>query len=179
MFPRNSSSAKKSLCALAALLCLLASSACAKKEPSTLTEAQVEELLRKWDAAQTNEDIAGVTACLSKKFKYVTYFKLTGTTDTVRGDYSEYLESTKRGFSAGDTLGTNRTMSAIGVEPDGQSASVMAEVHYSMTVGDRLHRIVSTDTMKVGLEDGRAVFTNIDQIVEPDYDGRPVFGVRN
>ena len=172
MSPRNSFSAKL-LCTLAAL-CLLAS-ACSTKEPGVLTQPQVEDLLRKWDAAQASEDIQGVTACLSTKFKYKIYYKLTGTTDTVAGDYREYLESTKRGFSAGEPLSTTRGMSAIGVEPDGQSASVMAEVHDSMIVEGRLYRIVSTDSMTIGLEDGRAVITAIDKIVSPDYEGRPVF----
>ena len=172
MFPRNSFPAKL-LCALT-LLCLIAS-ACKTKEASVLTQPQVKDLLQKWDAAQMNEDIEGVTACLSKKLQYKIYFKLTGTTDTVAGDYREYVESTRRGFSAGDSLNTKRTFGAIGVEPDGQSASVLGEVHDAVNVGGRLYRTVSTSTMTVGLEDGRAVFTNIDQIVEPDYDGRPMF----
>jgi hypothetical protein len=172
MFPRNSSVAKLA-CALAAL-CLLAC-ACSTKGPAALTQPQVAELLQKWDAAQTNEDIAGVTACLSTKLQYKIYYKLTGTTDTVTGDYREYLESTKRGFSAGDSLNTKRTMGAIGVEPDGQSASVLGEVHEAFTVGGRLYRTVSTSTMAVGLEDGRAVITGIDETVEPDYEGRPMF----
>ncbi len=66
-------------------------------------------------------------------------------------------------------------MGAIGVQPDGQSASVMAEVHDAMTVGGRLFRTVSTGTMTVGLEDGRAVITAIDQVVTPDYEGRQPF----
>lgn len=174
MLPRHPPLAKLA-CALAAL-CLLAASACGtKKEPGVLTQPQVEALLQQWDAAQKNEDIAGVTACLSTKLKYKIYFKLSGTTDTVAGDYREYVESTKRGFSAGETLSTTRGMSAIGVEPDGQSASVMAEVHDSMIVEGRLYRTVSTGTMTVGLEDGRPVITAIDQIVSPDYEGRPVF----
>ena len=172
MSPRNSFPVKL-ICALAAL-CLLAC-ACSKKESAVLTQPQVEDLLRKWDAAQTNEDIAGVTACLSPKLKYVIYYKLTGTTDTVKGDYREYLESTKRGFSAGESLNTKRTMGAIGVQPDGQSASVLGEVHDAFLIEGRLYRTVSTSTMTVGLEDGRAVITGIDEIVEPDYDGRPMF----
>ena len=174
MLPRNPSLAKLA-CALAAL-CLLAGVACnTKKEPGVLTQSQVTELLQKWDAAQMNEDLEGVTACLSRKLQYKFYFKLSGKTDVVAGDYREYLESTKRGFSAGDSISTNRTMGAIGVEPNGQSATVMAEVHDSMTVGGRLYRTVSTGTMTVGLEDGRAVITAIDQIVTPDYEGRQPF----
>jgi hypothetical protein len=172
MSPRNSSFAKLA-CALAAL-CLFAS-ACSTKEPGVLTQPQVAELLRKWDAAQTNEDLAGVTACLSTKFRYKIYYKLTGTTDTVTGDYKEYLESTKRGFSAGDSLNTKRTMGAIGVEPNGRSASVLGEAHEAFTVGGKLYRTVSTGTTTVGLEDGRAVITAIDEVVEPDYEGRPMF----
>jgi hypothetical protein len=173
MFPRSSSYAKLA-CALAAL-CLFAS-ACSTKESAVLTQPQVAELLQKWDAAQTNEDLAGVTACLSTKFQYKIYYKLTGTTDTVTGDYREYLESTKRGFnSSGQNLGTNRTMGVIGVEPDGQSASVLGEVHDAFTVEGKLYRTVSTSTMTIGLEDGRAVITAIDETVEPDYDGRPMF----
>ncbi|HJU56734.1 MAG TPA: hypothetical protein VJ715_19270 [Pyrinomonadaceae bacterium] len=172
MSTRNSFSAKL-LCALAAL-CLLAS-ACSTKEPAVLTQPQVAELLQKWDAAQMNDDIKGVTACLSPKLRYKLTFKGFGPIETKTGDYREYIESTKIGFDAGQSLSTNRTMGAIGVQPDGQSASVIGEVHYSMTVEGRLYRTVSTGTMTVGIEDGRAVFTAIDQLVEPDYEGRPVF----
>lgn len=172
MSPRNSFPAKL-LCALT-LLCLIAC-ACSTKEPGVLTQPQVADLLQKWDAAQMNDDIKGVTACLSPKLKYKMTFKGFGPTETKTGDYREYVESTKIGFDAGESLSTNRTMGAIGVQPDGQSASVIGEVHYSMTVEGRLFRTVSTGTMTVGLEDGRAVITAIDQIVEPDYDGRPMF----
>ncbi|HWT00826.1 MAG TPA: hypothetical protein VN256_11320 [Pyrinomonadaceae bacterium] len=172
MSPRNSFPATL-LCALA-VVCLFAS-ACKTKEPGVLTQPQVAELLQKWDAAQMNEDIDGVTACLSKKLRYKITFKRFGPTDSDTGDYREYVEATKRGFGAGDSISANRTMGGIGIYADGQSASVMGEVHYSMTVAGRLYRTVSTGTMTVGLEDGRAVFTNIDQIVEPDYEGRPMF----
>lgn len=174
MLPRNSFSAKL-LCALAALSLLAASACNTQKEPGVLTQPQVADLLRKWDAAQTNEDIEGVTACLSTKLQYKIYYKLSGTTDTMTGDYRKYVESTRRGFSSGDSVNTNRTMGAIGVEPDGQSASVMGEVHDAVIIEGRLYRTVSTGTMTVGLEDGRAVFTAIDQIVTPDYEGRPMF----
>jgi hypothetical protein len=173
MSPRNSCFVKLA-CVLAAL-CLFAS-ACSKKEPGVLTQPQVAKLLQKWDAAQTNEDLAGVTACLSPKLQYKIYYKLTGTTDTVTGDYREYLESTKRGFnSSGQTLGSNRTMGVIGVQPDGQSASIMGEVHDAFTAGGKLYRTVSTGTMTVELEDGRAVITAIDEVVTPDYEGRQPF----
>jgi hypothetical protein len=172
MFPRSSFPAKLA-CALAAL-CLLAG-ACKTKEAGVLTQPQVADLLRKWDAAQMSNDIAGVTACLSTKLKYKMTVKGFGPTDTLAGDYREYLESTKRGFSTGQNLSTNRTMGVIGVQPDGQSASVMGEVHDAFTVGGKLYRTVSTGTMTVELEDGRAVITAIDEIVEPDYEGRPMF----
>jgi len=122
-----------------------------------------------------SDDLEGVTACLSTKLRYKMTFKGFGPTETRAGDYREYVEATKIGFDAGQGLSVNRTMGAIGVQPDGQSASVIGEVHYSMTVEGRLFRTVSTGTMTVGLEDGRAVITAIDQIVEPDYEGRPVF----
>jgi hypothetical protein len=176
MFPRNSFSAKL-LCALTAL-CLLAG-ACKTKESGVLTQSQVADLLRKWDAAQMNDDIEGVTACLSPKLRYKMTFKGFGPTETRAGDYREYIESTKIGFDAGQSLSVNRTIGTIGVYPDGQSASVIGEVHYAMTVEGKYFRTVSSGSMTVGLEDGRAVITYIDQVVSPDSEGRQPFQSTN
>ena len=172
MFPRKSSSAKL-LCALAALLALVACNT--KKEPGVLTQPQVAELLRKWDAAQMNSDLDGVVACLSKSLRHKYTFKGFGPTDTMAGGYREYIEATKRGFGAAQTISGNRTMGTIAVNPDGQSASVLSEVHYAMNVEGELFRTVSSGTMTVGLEDGRAVITSIDQVVTPDSEGRQPF----
>jgi hypothetical protein len=171
--PALNPSFPKFACALAAL-CLLAC-ACSTKEPAALTQPQVAELLQKWDAAQMNGDIEGVAACLSKKLQYKMTYKLFRTTDTDAGDYRKYIAGTKRGFSIGGSISTERKMSAIGVEPDGQSATVLGEVHDALLVEGKLYRIVLTGTMTVGLEDGRAVITAIDQVVTHDYEGRQPF----
>ena len=173
MLPRNSSFAKLA-CALAAL-CLLAASACSTKEPAILTQPQVADLLQKWDAAQLNADIEGVTACLSTKLQYKMYYRLYGAGDTDTGGYREYIEGTKRGFTIGKPISTERKLSSIGVQPDGQSAIVLGEVHDAMTIDGKLYRVVLTGTMTVGLEDGRAVITDIDQTVTFDREGRQPF----
>lgn len=174
MLPRNSSFVRLA-CALAALL---AASACATKtkETGTLTQPQVSALLQKWDNAQMSSDLEGVTACLSQRLRYKTTYKGFGPTETRAGDYREYLESTKRGFgSAGQNLSTNRTISAIGVNPDGQTAAVISEVHEVFTIEGKLFRTVSSGSMTIGLEDGRAVITGIEQVVTPDSEGRRPF----
>ena len=93
MFPRHPSFAKLA-CALAAALCLLAGACTARKEPGVLTQSQAADLLRKWDAAQSNSDPAGVAACLSRKLRYKMTFKGFGPTETRAGDYREYMEAT-------------------------------------------------------------------------------------
>jgi hypothetical protein len=173
MPPRDSSFAKLA-CALAAL-CLLASSACSTKEPAALTQPQVADLLRKWDKAQLNENIEDVAACLSTKLQYKIYYKLYGAVDTDAGDYREYMEGTKRGFTVGNPISTERKIGSIGVEPDGQRATVLGEVHDAMTIDGKLYRVVLTGTMTVGLEGGRAVITDIDQTVTFDHEGRQPF----
>ena len=52
---------------------------------------------------------------------------------------------------------------------------MFSEVRYAMVVEGRLFRTVSSGTMNIGLEDGRAVFTAIDQVVTPDSEGRQPF----
>lgn len=178
MFPRNPFFAKLA-CALAALSLLAASGCSSKKERGSLTQLtqpEVTALLRKWDDAQMSSDLEGVTACLSPRLRYKSTVKGFGPTETTEGDYAEYLASTKRGFStAGQNISTNRTISAIGVNPDGQSASVIAEVHDVFTVNGRLFRTVSSGGMTIGLEDGRAVITSIDDVVTPDSENRQPF----
>ncbi|HKR02302.1 MAG TPA: hypothetical protein VJT09_16610 [Pyrinomonadaceae bacterium] len=169
MFPRHLFLAKLS-CALF-ILCLLAS-ACSNKRDSGLTQQRVATLLDKWQTAQKSDDITGVVDCLSRKFHYKMTFKNLGPTETRAGDYEDYVEDTKRGFSEGQMLSSERTVTMIAVNPDGQGAQVMSEVHDTYNFDGRLFRTVSMGTTTVELEDGKAVITAIDHVVSPDSGNR-------
>jgi hypothetical protein len=171
MLPRNLSFVRLA-CALAALL---AASACTTgtKETGTLTEPQVAALLQKWDDAQMSRDLEGITACLSARLQYKKTYQGLGPTETDAGDYGKYLAATKRGLGTdGQNLNTSRKIEAIGVNPDGQTAAVVAEVRDVFTLEGKLFRTVSSGTMTIGLEDGRAVITGIDEVVTIKAEGR-------
>ena len=174
MFPRNSFPAKLA-CALAALL---AASACTTKtkERGTLTRLtppQVEALLRKWDDAGMSRDLEGITACLSTRLQYKKTYQGLGPTETETGDYRQYMDATKEGLGTdGENISTSRTINTIGVNPDGQTAAVVTEVRDLFTVEGNLCRTVSSGTMTIGLEDGRAVITGIDEVVTINMEGR-------
>ncbi len=174
MTPRNLSFAKFA-CALAALL---VASACTTKpkETGALTQPQVTALLQKWDDAQMSRDLEGITACLSTRLLYKKTYKGLGPTETETGDYRKYMEATKRGLGAdGQNISTSRTIDTIGVNPGGQTAAVLTEVRDVFTIEGNLFRTVSSGTMTIGLEDGRAVITGMDQDVTIVAEGRQPF----
>ena len=174
MLPRNPSFVKLA-CALAALL---AASACATKTKETgtlthLTKPQVEALLRKWDDVQMSRDLEGITACLSTRLQYKKTYHGLGPVETETGDYSKYMKATKEGLATeGQNMSTSRTINTIGVNPDGQTAAVDTEVHDLFTVERNTFSTVSSGTMTIGLEDGRAVITGMDQVVTITVEGR-------
>jgi hypothetical protein len=174
MLPRNPSFVKLA-CVLAAVL---AASACTTKTKergtlTRLTQPHVEALLRKWDDAQMGEDLEGITACLSPRLQYKKTYQGLGPTETETGDYRQYIDGTKEGLSTeGQNISTSRTINNIGVNPDGQTAAVVTEVRDLFTVEGNLCRTVSSGTMTIGLEDGRAVITGINEVVTINMEGR-------
>ena len=173
MLTRNTSFAKFA-CALAAL-CLFAASACTTKPKvtGTLTKPQVTALLQKWDDAQMSRDLEGITACLSPRLQYKKTYQGIGPTETETGDYSQYMKETKNGLGVeGENISTSRKINDIGVNTDGQTAAVSSEAHDLFTIEGNRYRALTSGTMTVGLDDGRAVITGIDEVVIIDAEGR-------
>jgi hypothetical protein len=178
MFPRNKSFPKHIACALLAL-CLLAGG-CSTQSQVVLTRQQVAGFLEGWDSAQQNEDMAAVIFHLSPKLQYKLTIKGFGETETLTGNYQQYLASTKRGFEVGKLNSRERAATMIGVHPGGQSASAVFDLYENVTIEGEVFRTVTAVIMTIEQEDGRPVITSLEYVTSPDTGNRqPLQSGRN
>ena len=171
MLSRNSAQA---ICCCALLALCALSSACSGGQKG-MTQQKVSAFLAEWDAAQQSHNLEAVAARLSPKFQYEMTVKGFGPTETERGDYDRYIKDTKSGFDSSQSLNSKREMTVIAVDPGGQSASVLYEIHDAMNIEGRFYRTLSSGTMTIELEDDRMVITSMKFVASPASDRRHSF----
>lgn len=164
MFPRNFFTPTLA-CALISL-CLL-SSACAKKEKGVITEQQVKALLEEMDRAANNNDADAVVALMSEDARLSVTVEGFGPTQNFSFDREQYEAHIKQSLGMTDVYDYKRGETVIKVEPDGQSAFVIADIIETTKIGELTIGTVSRHTSTLELEDGKLVITRSAAVARP------------
>jgi ketosteroid isomerase-like protein len=164
MFPRKFFTLTLA-CALIAL-CFL-SSGCAKKEKGFITEQQVNALMEEIERAANNKDVDAIIALMSKDVQLKITVEGFGPPQTMTLDREQYRTQSKQSLGMTDVYNYRRGETVINVEPDGQSAVVVADVYETTTLGKQTIGTVSRETSILGLEDGKLVITRGEAITRP------------
>lgn len=152
-------------CALIAL-CLLASG-CAKKQKSFITEQQVKAFLEEMDRAVNKNDVDAILAMMSEDVRLYVTTEGFGPTQDLTFDREQYRTHHKQSLGMTGIYDYKRGYTAIKIEPDGQSAIVVAEVFKTADIGEQTIGSVSKQTSTLELKDGKLVITRSAAVARP------------
>lgn len=164
MFPRKNFTPSIS-CTLIALCFLL--SACAKKEKSVITEQQVNAFLQEMDRAANNNDADGILALMSKDVRLSIKIEGFGPTQTLSFDREQYRTHLKQSLGMTDVYDYKRGETVIKIEPDGQSAFVVADIMETSKIGQQTIGTIARETSTLEMEDGKLVVTRTAAVARP------------
>lgn len=164
MFPRKNFIPNIS-CALIALCFLL--SACAKKEKGAITEQQVNAFLQEMDRAANNNDADAILALMSKDVRLSVKIEGFGPTQNLSFDREQYKTHIKQSLGMTDVYDYKRGETVIKIEPDGQSAFVVADIMETAKIGQQTIGTIARETSTLEMEDGKLVVTRSAAVARP------------
>jgi ketosteroid isomerase-like protein len=152
-------------CVLLAL-CFL-SGACAKKQKGVITEQQVNAFLKEVDRAANSKDIEAVIALLSEDVHLDLTIEGFGPTQTMSLDREQYRKQMEQTLRMTNVYDYKRGETIIKVEPDGQTAFVIADIYETTKIGGQTIGTVSRETSTLEMEDGKLVVTRSAAVSRP------------